>query len=238
MALLISCKILCKVCCEHCAPAMSWEWNELLGLQFAGKERAAWGLNEHCLASEVSEPGQSTRRCPQEQMYIPSRKARSAFTSHYGVKAAARLNVWVVFYSLAFHWGWNWLSQTIPLRNLLYLWSGGLFALWRVFLSGLPWRLECYHYFRSGFSALGQPCQFSQAGKIGRKLMPSPPTHWQTLSIFIFLVFFLRHLGDAGAAVRTRSTSTVISLSEDFPSSFNHWFWHLYLGAFSCLSVV
>lgn len=66
---------------------------------------------------------------------------------------------------------------------------GGFFALWRVFLSGLPWRLECYHGFRSGFSALGQPCQFSQAGKIGWKLMPSPPAHQQTLSLFISLLF-------------------------------------------------
>lgn len=70
--------------------------------------------------------------------------------------------------------------------------------------------------------------------KIGWKLMPSHPAHRETLPFH--LSSFWRHLGDAGAAVRTSSTSTVISPSEDFPSSFNHWFWHLYhlyLGALS-----
>lgn len=94
MALLISCKILCKVCCEHCASAMFWEWSELLGLHWKSKsagnslEVKRRQLTEMrtqgtlCLASKASEPCQCIWKGPQEQMYIPSRKTRSAFTSH------------------------------------------------------------------------------------------------------------------------------------------------------------
>lgn len=120
---------------------------------------------------------------------IPSRKTRSAFASLQGVKAAARFNVWVVFHSWAFHWGWNWLSQTIPWWNLLYLWSGDFLPCGGCFFLGYLEGWSCSHGFRSGFSALGQPCQFSQDGKIGWKLMPSPPAHWQSLSLFISLLF-------------------------------------------------
>lgn len=83
----------------------------------------------------------------------------------------------------------------------------------------------------------GKALSVLTAWNLGWKLMPSAPTLAKSLS-FSSLIFW-RQLEDAGVAVRTSLTSTVISLSEDFSSSCNYWFWqHLYLGALSGLWIM
>lgn len=63
-------------------------------------------------------------------------------------------------------------------------------------------------------------------------------TLWQNLSLS-HLWFSEDNWKMLGLLSGKSSTATVVSLSEDFSSSFNHWFWqHLYLGALSDLWIM